>query len=56
MKNCCEKNKKNDKGASLVEYALLVALIAVVALAAVTALGHRVSEKFSQTDSAMAGT
>jgi pilus assembly protein Flp/PilA len=44
---------KNDRGASLVEYALLVALIAVVCIAAVTALGKDASKKFSQVDSAI---
>ncbi len=38
---------KKEKGASLVEYALLVALIAVVAIAAVTLLGDKVSGTFS---------
>ena len=37
----------DDRGASLVEYALLVALIAVVCIAAVTLLGEAASEKFS---------
>ena len=39
---------KSDRGASLVEYALLVALIAVVCIAAVTTLGKAASSKFSQ--------
>ena len=37
----------SDRGASLVEYALLVALIAVVCIAAVTILGKNASSKFS---------
>lgn len=37
----------SDRGASLVEYALLVALIAVVCIAAVTLLGNNASKKFS---------
>ena len=36
-----------ERGASLVEYALLVALIAVVCIAAVTLLGNTASQKFS---------
>jgi pilus assembly protein Flp/PilA len=36
-----------ERGASLVEYALLVALIAVVCIAAVTLLGNRAASKFS---------
>jgi len=38
---------KSERGASLVEYALLVALIAVVCIAAVTTLGKSASSKFS---------
>jgi pilus assembly protein Flp/PilA len=44
---------KSDKGASLVEYALLVALIAVVCIAAVTLLGKNASKKFSSVASAI---
>ena len=40
-----------ERGASLVEYALLVALIAVVCIAAVTALGKRASNNFSSISS-----
>ena len=36
-----------ERGASLVEYALLVALIAVVCIAAVSTLGDSASSKFS---------
>lgn len=43
----------DERGASLVEYALLIALIAVVCLAAVTALGETASEKFSEVDSSL---
>jgi pilus assembly protein Flp/PilA len=38
----------SERGASLVEYALLVALIAVVCIAAVTALGTAASENFTE--------
>ena len=42
----------NDEiGASLVEYALLVALIAVVCIAAVTMIGNNASDKFSDVGS-----
>ena len=37
----------NEEGASLVEYALLVALIAVVAIVAITVVGEQVSDNFS---------
>ena len=38
---------RSERGASLVEYALLVALIAVVCIAAVTVLGKNASSKFN---------
>lgn len=38
---------KNETGASLVEYALLLALIAVVCIAAITFIGERGKESFS---------
>ena len=44
---------KTDRGASLVEYALLVALIAVVCIVAVTLLGKAASSKFSSVASAI---
>ena len=43
-----------ERGASLVEYALLVALIAVVCIAAVTILGKNASNKFSSTGASLA--
>ena len=42
---------KTERGASLVEYALLVALIAVVCILAVTFLGKAASSKFSSVGS-----
>ena len=45
---------RTDRGASLVEYALLVALIALVCFAAVTFLGRDVSSKFSSIGSGVA--
>ena len=43
----------SERGASLVEYALLVALIAVVCIIAVQVLGHNASTSFSSTGSAI---
>ena len=37
-----------DRGASLVEYALLVALIAVVCIGAITILGQGASDNFDE--------
>jgi pilus assembly protein Flp/PilA len=39
---------KTERGASLVEYALLVALIAVVCIGAVTFLGNNASDKLNE--------
>ena len=44
----------DERGASAVEYALLVALIAVVIIVAVRALGGAISGKFTQVASAVA--
>ncbi|MGD0051786.1 MAG: Flp family type IVb pilin [Vulcanimicrobiaceae bacterium] len=44
---------KNDEGASLVEYALLVALIAVVALAAIKLLGTNASTVLNSAGTAL---
>jgi pilus assembly protein Flp/PilA len=38
---------KDEKGASMVEYALLVVLIAIVALVAIRLAGNEVSSTFS---------
>ena len=46
----------SERGASLVEYALLVALIAVVCIAAVTFLGKAASQRFSTTANAINAT
>ena len=40
---------RDEEGASLVEYVLLVALIAVVCIAAITLLGTSARDKFSFT-------
>lgn len=43
--------KKNERAASLVEYALLVALIAIVCIAALRAVGTNISSSFSKLGS-----
>ena len=42
---------RSERGAALVEYALLIALIAVVCIAAITLLGKNANDKFSQVAS-----
>jgi len=45
-----------ERGATAVEYALMVALIAVVIIVAVTFLGESASDKFQQVGDAVAST
>ena len=44
---------KSERGASLVEYALLLALIAVVCILAITLIGEKAESSFSSTGSAL---
>jgi pilus assembly protein Flp/PilA len=44
-------NIKNERGAALVEYALLLALIAVVCIVALTTLGDKANSKFESIGS-----
>ncbi len=44
---------ESDAGASLVEYALLVGLIAVVCIVGVTALGQKASSDFNSVQSSL---
>lgn len=45
---------KEDEGASMVEYALLVVLIAIIALVAIRLAGTEVSTTFSEVGSSLA--
>ena len=47
--------RRDEEGAALVEYGLLIGLIAVVCLVAVTTLGTEVSTAFSNIASALSG-
>ena len=47
---------KTERGAALVEYALLLALIAVVCIAALTALGGDASKKFDDIGNSISKT
>lgn len=44
---------RKEDGASMVEYALLVVLIAIVAITAITLAGESVSETFSEIASSL---
>ena len=45
---------KSEKGASMVEYALLVVLIAIIALVAISLAGQNVSSAFSTIATSLA--
>ena len=47
--------RREDEGAALVEYGMLVGLIAVICVVAVTTLGTEVSTAFSNIARALAG-
>jgi len=47
MRKIINRFRQNEEGAALVEYGLLVGLIAVICVAAVTLLGTDVSSAFS---------
>ena len=46
---------RTERGASIVEYALLVGLIAVVAVVAIAALGGGISSLFSNANTCVGG-
>jgi len=50
------KKIKERKGQSLVEYALILALVAIVVIAALTTLGRSASNKLQETTNALEGT
>ncbi len=51
-----DRLKKEEKGATAVEYGLMVGLIAVVIIFAVTALGGRLNELFTSIVTELGGT
>jgi pilus assembly protein Flp/PilA len=53
--NDLKERAQEEGGATAVEYALMVALIAVVIIVAVTALGNSASDKFDEVGEAVAG-
>jgi len=55
MHKLVDRLKRHEEGAALVEYGLLIGLIAVVCLVAVTTLGTEISAAFSQYASGLAG-
>ena len=53
MKSILTKLRRDEDGAALVEYGLLVGLIAVVAVAAVTTLGTSVTAYFTSINGSL---
>ena len=45
-----------ERGATMVEYILILALIAILVIGVVAALGGKVSEKFSSASNGLSGT
>jgi pilus assembly protein Flp/PilA len=55
MGSLINRFRRDDEGAALVEYGMLVGLIAVICVVAVTTLGTEVSTAFSTIASALSG-
>jgi pilus assembly protein Flp/PilA len=55
MRKLINRFRRDDEGAALVEYGMLVGLIAVICVVAVTTLGTEVSTAFSNIASVLAG-
>jgi len=55
MRKLINRFRRDDEGAALVEYGMLVGLIAVICVVAVTTLGTEVSAAFSKIASSLVG-
>jgi pilus assembly protein Flp/PilA len=53
MQKLIDRFRREEEGAALVEYGMLVGLIAVICVVAVTALGTEVSTAFSNIAAAL---
>ncbi len=53
---CQSRGVNDDEGATIVEYALLIALIAMVVIAGAIFFGTELSEKFSEVGATLEGT
>ena len=56
MKAVLTRLMKDEAGASLAEYGLLIALIAVVCVGAITAAGLAIKAKFNEVTTNLGGT
>ena len=50
------KLRRNEEGATAIEYGLIAALIAVAAITAMSSLGTNLSTTFTKVSSSMTGT
>lgn len=55
MKALIKRFKKDEEGATAIEYGLIAALIAVAIIAAVRAVGGTLSDTFGEIDTELAG-
>lgn len=58
MKSLMNKFMRDESGATMVEYAILVALISIAAIVIITAVGQQVKQAFQEVKDALpaAGT
>jgi len=56
MKSLLARFRKDESGATAIEYGLIAALIAVVIIGAVTAVGTSLSTTFNTIQTKLAGT
>jgi pilus assembly protein Flp/PilA len=52
----CLLNRRNERGATMVEYAILVALISVAAIVIIAVLGGQINEAFTNVSDQMNAT
>jgi len=55
LKHYTMKSLKNEKGQGMVEYALLIGLIAIVVIAALVVLGPQISSVFEAITTRLSG-
>ena len=53
MKNLMNKFLRDESGATMVEYAILVALISIAAIATIILVGQKVDDAFGKVEAAM---
>ncbi len=56
MKNLFKRFVKEESGATMVEYAIMVALVAVVGIVGVTFVGDEVGKAFNNVGTTISGT